>query len=267
MLRKLMKYEFMAMGRVFLPLYGALVVLSLINMVLGLLGLETPTAIGVVLAVLLIIGIAVITFLLILQRFWTNLLSSEGYLMMTLPVSTDRIILSKLFVASIWNVASVIVVTLSILLMLSPAIADQGFRIAELMETIRTAFGVIPFSSLQISTLAVEFAIFIVIGMFASVLLYYACMALSMISNKHRWLVAIGAYLVITTALQTIGAVFFSIGIVSGMFGDIGHLMLSYTTYGQVQLVVLMMLAVEAVLCAAFYITTRYMLNSKLNLQ
>jgi len=267
MLGKLMKYEFMAMGRVFLPLYGALIIVSVINMMLGYLGLETPTAIGVFLAVLLILGIMIITFLLVLQRFWTNLLSNEGYLMMTLPVSTDRIILSKLLVASVWNVASTIVVLLSILAMAAPVLAAQEITLAFIVEQIRHVIEMAPFSSLQISILVAQIIIATVVGLFSNILLPYACMALGMISNKHRWLVAIGAYLVITTALQIIVTIFFSIGYVAGLFGNIELLMLNYTTFSQVQIVMLFVIVLEAVLGALFYFITRYMLKNKLNLQ
>ena len=49
MLRKLMKYEFMATGRVFLPLFAALLIISAINRLFQNLDLRAPAVIGVIL--------------------------------------------------------------------------------------------------------------------------------------------------------------------------------------------------------------------------
>jgi len=262
MLRKLMKYEFMAMGRIFLPLFGALLVISLINGILGSFGLDTPAGIGVAVAVLLIVGIVVITFILIIQRFWTNLLSNEGYLMMTLPVSTDRIILSKLFTATVLSVVSTIVVFCSILLM-----AAISFDISDIGRGIRYVFGILPFESSQTVILMIQAVIALILSLFTNILLLYACMSLSMLSNRYRWLVAIGAYIAITTALQIIVTVAIAIGVAIGAFGAFERFLLSFPTFGQIQLFALAIYLFSLALCAAYYFTTRYMLKNRLNLQ
>jgi len=259
MLGKLMKYEFMAMGRVFLPLFGALIVISVVNSILGSFGLETPAGIGIAVSVLLIISIAVITFLLIIQRFWTNLLSNEGYLMMTLPVNTDRIILSKLLTAAILGAASTIVVLLSILIM-----TITRFDFAEILEMIKYAFGLITFDTPQISTIVIQFLIATVLSMFTNILLFYACMSLSMLSNRYRWLVAVGSYIAIITVLQIVFAVAIATGVVSGTFG---RFMLNYPTFGQIQLIIAAVMLLCVVLGVIFYFITRYMLKNRLNLQ
>ena len=262
MLGKLMKYEFMAMGRVFLPLYGALLILSGANTIFGLLDLQTPAVIGIMISVLLIIGILVVTFLLIIQRFWNNLLSSEGYLMMTLPVSTDKIILSKVIVASIWTMASAIVVTLSILIM-----TVTGIDYAIIAEEIRGLLVLVPLSSNQISIIFAEVLLFTVLSTVSSTMSLYACMAFSMVANKHRWLVAIGSYIGLMTALQTVAAIFAAIGVSIGLFTDMERFLRSFTMFGQVQIIILIVFLVEAVLCALYYFITRFMLKNRLNLQ
>jgi len=262
MLGKLMKYEFMAMGRVFLPLFGALIVISVINGIFGLFGLDTPASIGIVVSVFLIIGIVVVTFILIIQRFWTNLLSNEGYLMMTLPVNTDRIILSKLFTASILGVASTIVVLCSILIMTATNISFM-----DIVEGIRYVFRLIPFESSQTVILMIQSLIAVILSMLANILLLYACMSLSMISNRHRWLVAIGAYLVITTALQIIFMIAIAICTATGAFDTFEWFLLSFPTFGQVQIFIAGVLLLCLLFSAVFYIITRYMLKNRLNLQ
>jgi len=262
MLKKLMKYEFMAMGRVFLPLYGALLILSVVNMIFGVLKLSTPTVIGILISVLLIIGIPVVTLILIIQRFWSNLLSSEGYLMMTLPVRTSKIILSKVFVAFIWSAASAIVVIASILIM-----AVSGINLSDAVEQIRGLLVVVPLSSSQLVILFIEFLIALTLSTISSIMALYACMSFSMVANKYRWLVAIGAYIALMTALQTIAAIFIAIGAAVGLSDGFQQFLLSFTLFGTIQMSVLIYFIVEAALCTLYFCITRYMLKNKLNLQ
>jgi len=257
-----MKYEFMAMGRIFLPLFAALVVISLVNSIFGAIGLSTPQTIGIVVSVFLMVGIAVITLIIILQRFWTNLLSNEGYLMMTLPVCPDKLIFSKLFTASVLSIASAVVVMIAILIM-----AITSFSFSDFAQAIRYIFSWSPFSTTQTFILAVELKMAIILSMFTNIMLLYACMSLSMVSNKHRWLVAIGAYIAITTAMQILAAIAMAIGAATGLFRGIEKFLLSFPSFGQIQLMFLGFMLLCAALFAAFYFTTRYMLKNRLNLQ
>jgi len=262
MLRKLMKYEFMATGRIFLPLFAALIIISIVNRLLSILGLNTTSVsvIGTVVSVILMAGIAVLTFILTLQRFRNNLLSSEGYLMMTLPAKTDSLILSKLFVSAIWIVASVVVVTVSIMIL-----AMTSFDFSDLVALIRNLIELLPRFSIRYVIYTAEALIGIVVSLFSGVLLLYACLSLSMLVDKRRGLFAFGAYIVITTALQIIGAIIAGIAAalnITDLF-DFS----SWSTFGQVQLVILLILLADVILCAAFYFVTRYMLKRRLNLQ
>lgn len=260
MLRKLMKYEFMATGRIFLPLFAALLVISIVNRLFQNLDLRAPAIIGVVLSVILIAGILVLALILTLQRFRNNLLSSEGYLMMTLPVRTDGLILSKLFVASIWNVASGIVVTIAILIM-----AASGISLSDMVRSIREFFASITMPSSQIVLYAVEGLILGVLAIFSSVLLLYACMSLSMLVNRRRGLFTFGAFIVLTTVVQILVAILVSIGAGIKIYDSFG--ISSMSIFGQSQLIILAVIVVEAAMCAAYYFITRYMLKSRLNLQ
>ena len=119
MLGKLMKYELKATGRVLLPLYGAILLVS----VLGAFSLERMSEfeMGALLFVLvytgLCVALVVLTLVLIIQRFNRNLLKDEGYLMFTLPVSVHSLLFSKLFSALLWCALGGCVGLLSIALM------------------------------------------------------------------------------------------------------------------------------------------------------
>lgn len=261
MLGKLMKYEFIAMGRIFLPMFGALIIISIVNAILGRLGLTTPQVIAIVVSVLIIVGILIIVYVLTIQRFWTNLMSNEGYLMMTLPVSVDKLILSKLFVATIWSIISTIVVIVAVIIMAS---AEVNI-IRELVEF--GIFSQIPLAGHEIALLLFGTAVMAIIASFANILLIYACMALGMMVNKYRILVAVGSYIAITTIMQIVATV--TIFLISALGGleAIDRWANNLTTYGGMNAMIWMITGISLVLCAVFYLVTRFMMSRRLNLQ
>jgi len=254
MLGKLMKYEFMAMGRIFLPMYGALIAVTLISRLLMLLPHTAPMTISTVVASVMIAAVAVITLILIIQRFRKNLLSDEGYLMMTLPVNTGSLILSKMFVATIFATASTLVSTLAIFILAS---GDFTLIINELEVYL---------SNIEARHVLVTFQVFVIaiLATFASILLLYTCMALSLFVNKRRGLVAFGAFVGITTIMQIITAIVGAIVTFSFLFDHSWFANISSFAIGQ--LTILAITIVMLIQCAVFYFITRYMLKRRLNL-
>jgi len=115
MLGKLIKYEMRATARYFLPIHGAIMALALIIGIRGfddnyvsVLNAILPAALALSFA-----GLGVMTILLVVKRFDSNLLGDEGYLMFTLPVKTSELILSKIITSMIWVLASSAVFILS----------------------------------------------------------------------------------------------------------------------------------------------------------
>ena len=87
----------------------------------GIPAMISMTAYGITMA-----AVIIVTFIIIIQRFYKNLLCDEGYLMNTLPISTWKNIASKLMVATIWNIVSVGVALVSILIMVyKPGVINE----------------------------------------------------------------------------------------------------------------------------------------------
>ncbi len=117
MLGKLMKHEFRATRRVMLPLYLILLVTAVAanfstrmlfdsrHWVLTTLGTLLVISFGVAVA-----GVCVMPVLLMVQRFYKNLLQDEGYIMLTLPASIHQHVWAKLIVSAAWFVVTVVVV-------------------------------------------------------------------------------------------------------------------------------------------------------------
>ena len=116
MLTKLIKHEFTATGRFMWVIYAAMVLLSVAaNVSIRLLDYAgnpvVRTLAGVLIAawgLSLFVG-AISIFVLLIKRFHQNLLTDEGYLMFTLPGSVHQLVLSKLIVASVWYIVSILV--------------------------------------------------------------------------------------------------------------------------------------------------------------
>jgi len=258
MLGKLMKYEFMAMGRVLLPMFGALLAVTLINRLLMLLPAQAPIVISTVVASFLIAAVFIITLILILQRFMKNLLSEEGYLMMTLPVRTDSLILSKLFVATIFVFAAVLVAVLGIFILSSQ---DFVYMFSQLGVTLS-------FVDFQGVVLFIQALMLSVFGVFASILLLYTCMSLSLLVNKRRGLFAFGAFVVITTVLQVLGTIaLVTVSVSSGVPNFFEGITRGMSGFGISQLVFAGAFIFALAQNALFYFITRYMLKRRLNLQ
>ena len=125
MLGKLIHFEFKSTYKLFLILIGAEFLLSLVlgmtinsnsqiiseRMMYSLHYTNTPSTFSFIL-ILMVVGVFFATFILIfgssVQRFHKNLLSGQGYLMHTLPVTTWQLVLSKVIAYLIYVVLFVL---------------------------------------------------------------------------------------------------------------------------------------------------------------
>ena len=113
MLGKLLKYELKATSRVFIPLYIAILVVSIVNGLSLNLEIFNIQGLATIILMCLFISLFVITIVVTIQRFNKNLLKDEGYLMFTLPVSSKYLVLSKYLTSLIWTFLSFVVAFLS----------------------------------------------------------------------------------------------------------------------------------------------------------
>jgi hypothetical protein len=258
MLGKLMKYEFKATGRIYLPLFGALIIIAAISRVFMSLSFQVPQIIGISLSVFMMIAIFVIALIITIQRFYKNLLGSEGYLMFTLPVNTDQLIWSKLLVASIWNLASIAVVILAIAIM-----AMTGITMREIAEGLQDLLRVFAHRDVNFALIIGESVIFFTTALLSGILTLYACMAVSLLFNKHRGLISFAAYIVYYIAGQIIASVLVTIGYTVKFH----ETFMNFSPMNQIHFVLISGMLTTAVTGVVFYILTRFMLRRKLNLE
>lgn len=132
MLKQLLKYEFKATKSLYFGLYLAL---ALLSVVLGVTfrqehalahstSFQNLEVILMIVYVSVILAIAVLCFVNTIQRFYQNLLGREGYLMHTLPVNENQLILSKLLTSMVWVLCSGLVGIVCITVMVSISVID-----------------------------------------------------------------------------------------------------------------------------------------------
>lgn len=257
MFGKLMKYELKSLLKGLLPLYGAILAVALINAVMASFGIGNsidglPQVTAIMLYFGLCVAVAVVTFLVIIQRFYKGLLGQEGYLMFTLPVPTWQLTLSKLLGAVITTILSGIVGMLSILLLGSLEI-NWGMFFRDFAD-------IFPHWTLDATLFVIELIVLMLVGVAAMILEIYVAMALGHLANKHRiamsfvWFVVLQTVLSFLTGLSAMALSYWP-------FFPAFYANLS--AHGMMWMMILPCL-IEA---AVFYFGTTWILKNKLNLE
>ena len=278
MLGKLLKYEFKSTSRVLWFLYAGLIVVALLfGLVLrvelnvgdifltgssvqsgsgsSLIMTILMTALGLI-YMLMIYAIFITTVVVIVMRFYKNMLGGEGYLMHTLPVKTSNLIFSKLITACCWMlIATAVVVVSTLVLGLSSGIITEIFKhveFKEVMQTIRYVFKEIGISGWS-------FGIMMIVSTISTILLYYMSMAIGNLANNHKFLFSVLAYVGVQIALSIIITI---TSVVSG------RTMMMMDEYNSVWLSNYMWTLTlrQALLGVVGFFVTNYLLSKKLNL-
>ncbi len=218
MLGKLSKHEFLSVGRIALPAYIVVLLLSAMGRFLTWLTsrqyiidnvpvsfvkiMKALSSIISIAYVLVFVSLLILTLFLIVYRFYKNFFTDEGYLMMTLPARPVTLIFSKLLNAWLWIVLSTVIALLSLYITLGHyeqiigLIKDAWTALSDAMERegafIEEQLGV-PFWVFIAELVAFAFTY---ITRF--IISWYASVSFGMlISKKHKIMGTVLAYLII----------------------------------------------------------------------
>ncbi len=285
MLGKLLKYEFRATARIFLPMYAILLVMSAAARLLygaqmiSTLGsiLNILTAVVTVAVIGLMTAVAVVTVVLICRRFWTNLLGREGYLMNVLPVTSTAHVWAKLIAAAVWTILSGVVCMAALFIMLSQVVQLGSFQeLAQWWNEVRAVLaqaGIAGWCRLLIA----QFIFYILLSLLLSVLEIYAAMSVGQLVNRHRIWMSVGAYFgieivrsTLMTQLVMLRALRYYTGLKGGNepeFSFGGTFDNFRTALPALNLEALLMILFTLLFCAGLFFLTRWILKRHLNLQ
>ncbi|EJN94021.1 permease [Streptococcus ratti] len=264
MFGKLLKYEFKSVGAWFFGLYGLAIFISL---GLGLwfrhnIGIHKETifnsntqdillfALSSSLAAVFI-AIFIATLLIIIRRFYNNIFGREGYLTLTLPVSTHKTILAKLLTGFIWNVCSGMIFIISVFLLAFPALHRvQPSELSDLINSAKELFFSLKFGLL---------AFLLIAGIFTSILEIYFAISLGQLFQDYRGLLAFAFYFVINLIRSFLSY------LTAGAEGGLNFLFLSNNYDDHYYL--FLNIIVTIIYGIIFYFGTHYIIKNKLNIQ
>ncbi len=281
MLRKLMKYEFQATARYFLPMYLLLLVLALVTrLTFSLAFMQTDNTFvksflvdmpSVVMGFAYgagLLAVYVITLLIIVQRFYKNLLGDEGYLMFTLPVTPVQHLWSKILTAFVWYMGGILITLLSFVVLFAEStffvdLADFFSALGEAM------WKEAPHSWVLLLLLLV----FLVTSLLHAILEIYGAIVLGCQAKKYRILAGIGVYLLFSVVEQFITSMAFTALFLIPDF-PMGLLWIFGYPYENAQAMMVVvelilggMILYNILLGGGYYILNRQMLKKRLNLE
>ena len=170
--------------------------------------------------VLIVIAASVMTQVLMIQRYYKNLFTDEGYLTNVLPVSATDHILSKMLVFGAWSILNALSVLASFAFLLLPS-AIRYFTANTLLfyNKAMTFSDFLSYLWAQITGVAdaafsligitnhIGMALFSIVGFFASlffgILLFYAAISIGSLVSSHKILTAVLSYIRMTTVIHT----------------------------------------------------------------
>lgn len=271
MLRKLMKHEFRATGRIMLPLYLVLLATAVgANFTTrGLLGTEYRIldVLGVLLMaafVCAIIGVCVMSMVVMVQRFYKNLLQDEGYVMLTLPVSIHQQVWAKIIVSSVWFIATAAAVILACCVMAYDVGAVRLFfeAAAGVLKELRELTA---YYAINGTAIALELAALCFLGCCVTCVQFYAALAVGHSFAGHKMAWSVAWFFIFQFAVQMAGSMIVIFVDATGLDYFLANVHLGYMA--GIHAVMIFLIACVVVYGAVFYAVTVFFLKRRLNLE
>ena len=270
MLKKLFKHEFYALFRSLFPVYILLFALSVISRISMFFSANNNVAIAfqaisTMFFVLTIMAVFIVSVIIIVTRFYKNLLSSEGYLSFSLPVKTEQHIICKAITATVIMIINIIAVFLALLILgIGTGVIEMVFEEIGIIFSL----GFVEFGAASVILAIAEFALIMLICIISSMLMFYAAMSIGQ-QFKNRILGSVIAYIVLYMVIQMVMAVtilpFMAVSVITTTPGmaPVAELppLQMMMTYGAI------IGGLNLALATGYFFITRHFLGKKLNLE
>ena len=275
MLGKLLKHEFKATARTMLPMFGVVLVLSLLaNLSFTRIADTDSGALDILFGLFIVaffLGLftmGVMSLVVMIQRFYKNVLGEEGYLTLTLPVNVHEIVWSKLIVSFVWFLATGLIamaaVFIAVFTLTSSELGEMFRNMPSFGEMMRMFFEETGVTPLQLTGAIAQFAAMIILSSLTACLHFYAAMALGHSFSNNKVLLSVVFFVALSFLFQFLSSVlgFVADGLVLIRWGaesgtvwvnTMQELLLSSTVYTLIEGVIL-------------YLLTTYCLKHRLNL-
>lgn len=290
MFGKLCKYEFKSIVRTLVPIYLAVIAISILNAFMGMgslfngyydglmFGLSFGHGLLNLIQIIsvsayfgLLVALSVLTLIIVIQRFYKGLLCDEGYLMFTLPVKPWQLIAAKGLVAFVMSMASFLTALVSIFILIlgtaGPSKVFTALANPEIWTAVNQGISLVPSWPL----LVFELIILTIVGGLVNLYHIYFSMALGHLTNRHRILMSVVAFIGISLFFSFIN------GLAMIIMGNIPYFKSLFNiidTMPDAQGIVFVMhlifigsVVYNAILLAIFFFGTERILSKRLNLE
>lgn len=213
--------------------------------------------------VILLIGTCILTYFIIIKRFYSNMFGDEGYLMFTLPVSTKQLLGSKLISALLWQLILVPMTLGSFLLLFlnTDILNSLSYYLSFFAEELQ----ILQTSGFHVGLLIAELLLAAILGMISSLLEIYLAMTLGQhFFTEHRLLGSIGFYLVLGSIESTLES--FTGTYTNNLLTEYVYSSNLADLYSALTKTIPISLLCSLILIIVYYFVTHYFLDKKLNL-
>ena len=275
MLGKLLKHEFKATARTMLPMFGVVVLLSVLaNLGFAQIADSENGALDILFGLFIfafflgLFTMGVMAMVVMIQRFYKNVLGDEGYLTLTLPVNVHEIVWSKLIVSFVWFLVTGLIamaaVFIAVFTLTYTELGEMFQNMPSFGEMMRMFFEETGVTPLQLTGAIAQFAAMIILSSLTACLHFYAAMALGHSFSNNKVLLSVVFFVALSFLFQFLSSVlgFVADGLVLIRWGaesgtvwvnTMQELLLSSTVYTLIEGVIL-------------YLLTTYCLKHRLNL-
>ncbi len=274
MLGKLLKHEFRATSRTMLPMFGVVLVLSLLaNLSFTCFADAENGALDILFGLFIVaffLGLftmGVMAMVVMIQRFYKNVLGDEGYLTLTLPVNVHEIVWSKLIVSFVWFLATGLIAIAAIFVAvftLTYTEFGEMFRsMPSFSEMLRLFFEKTAITPWQLTGAILQFAAIIILSTLTGCLHFYASMALGHSFSNNKVLLSVVFFIAISFFFSFVSSLLgiFADGLAMTVTVEAGSSVMM--TLQELSLGSMIFTLVEGVI---LYLLTTYCLKNRLNL-
>lgn len=288
MLGKLIKYEWKSTYKVGLLLLLGIVLATLMGFVIfqapmwksmyrdssidevAEVLLNVASMFSILVYVLLLVGAVYGIYIFLVVRFYRSMYKSEGYLLHTLPVTKNQILISKILVSTIWvyliTIAVIVSVNLFLLTMLS---AISGESISEVMRAVSDIYSEIyilfevlfSVSGFNMSMYWVIILLTSILGIPAGLVIMFGAISIGQLFSKNRVAMAILSYIGISIARSVLSSLIQGVNYIgtalSGSEQFVGYLNSS----------MVLSLVLNVLLAVGCYIISYHVTSRKLNME
>ena len=289
MLGKLIKYDFKALKKTLLPLcFGAVALSVFVTLLMKLFFLYKDYSynlsrvlddiFGTVLSLLLGFGVlgliaaAIVSWFLILKRYYQNLFKDDGYLTFTLPVKTSGILLSKLISSTIWSLITSLFAIVSIAIFVVFGTSRQFINMdaIDTFSRIWEAYWSTPLLTLKdYIIIPTIFTILVLSSVVQNILLLFLAITLgNQVSRKHKILGSVGMYFVVNTVASIIVSTAMILLTYAGLEQIDNDSIFSITPGMDIVYIYLsVVIVISTALSVAYFFVNKYILKNHLNLE